>query len=83
MFIPRRMEPRELGQKYKCPFCDLLVSIDEKACHHCGQTFSDVHRAEMREAYRQNAKAMMPTVIAAFVTVVAIVLALVFYVLFG
>jgi uncharacterized membrane protein YidH (DUF202 family) len=77
------MEPRELAQRYRCPFCDLLVAIDEKACRHCGQVFSDVHRAEMREAYRQNAKAMMPTVIVAFVIVVAIVASLVYYVAAG
>lgn len=74
------MEPRELAEKYRCPFCDLLVSIDEKACHHCGQVFSEVHRAEMRAAYEKNAKETMPTVIAAFVIVAAIVLALLLYV---
>lgn len=83
MLIPRRMDRRELAKKYKCPFCDLLVSIDEKSCHHCGQVFSDVHRAEMREAFRRNAREMLPTVLAAFVIVAAVVFALVLYVLLG
>lgn len=77
------MEPRELAQKYRCPFCDLLVTIDEKACRHCGRLFTDVYRAEMREAYRKNAKEMMPYVVAAFVIVAAIVLALVLIVVAG
>ena len=79
----RRMARRELAKKYRCPFCDLLVAIDEKACHHCGQVFSDVHRNEMREAYRQNAREMMPYMVAAIVIVAAIVFGLALYVMVG
>lgn len=79
----RRMGRRELAKKYRCPFCDLLVAIDEKACQHCGQVFSDVHRNEMREAYRQNARETMPYMIAAIGIVAAIVFGLALYVLVG